>query len=201
MMPSANVSRETIARLKQYEETLIKWNPKINLVAKSTIGSFWERHIEDSLQLFERIPAATERLVDMGSGGGFPGLVIAISSTETTNPATTTLIESDHRKVAFLRTVLRESETQAKLVTGRIETVEPTAADVLTARALANLSQLLKYSERHLAPNGRCLFLKGKNWREEVRLAQEAWQFRWNAVESKTNPEAVLLEIGEISRV
>ncbi len=197
----SDVSRETMQRLETYAATLLKWNPKINLVSKSTIEDLWERHFEDSLQLVSHIKPDTRYLVDMGSGGGFPGLVISLVAEDTGTPARTTLIESDQRKSAFLRTVLRETSSKANILTGRIEEAPPQNADVVTARALADLSKLLSFADRHLAPNGTALFLKGKNWRKEIVEAEETWQFRWNAVESKTNPDAVLLEIGDIKRV
>ncbi|MBU2980327.1 16S rRNA (guanine(527)-N(7))-methyltransferase RsmG [Lentibacter algarum] len=200
MMPSTGVSRETIDQLKLYAALLKKWNPKINLVSRSTLDELWSRHIEDSLQLVSYLPNNTKHLVDMGSGGGFPGLVVAIAAKEALNPAKVTMIESDQRKAAFLRTVLRETDTQASLLVERVEKVPQQAADVITARALASLLQLFEYSERHLTPDGTCLFLKGKNWRQEINAAEEVWHFRWDAIESKTNPEAALLKIGEISR-
>ena len=196
-----NVSRETLGRLEIYAELLKKWNPKINLVSKTTLEELWERHIEDSLQLMAHVGSDTEHLVDMGSGGGFPGLVVSIAATEANNPKKTTLIESDQRKCAFMRTVLRETSTKANIITERIEKAVPQGADILTARALADLPKLLSFAERHLSRNGTALFLKGKNWREELEAAQETWQFRWNAIESKTNPDSVLLEIGELTRV
>ncbi len=106
---SLNVSRETYERLEIFADLLMKWNPRINLVAKSTIGSLWERHIRDSLQLLQLLDAPVPIWADLGSGGGFPGLVVAIVAAETGNPATTTLVESDQRKATFLRTVLRET--------------------------------------------------------------------------------------------
>ncbi len=196
-----NVSRETTERLEVYAETLRKWNPKINLVAKSTLDDLWDRHIADSLQLLARVKPSTQHLVDIGSGGGFPGLVVAIVAVELENPERTTLIESDQRKSAFLRTVLRETNARAEILNQRIEESPPQKADVLTARALADLTKLLGYADQHLASDGTALFLKGKSWREEIKAAQETWRFRWNAIESKTNAEAVLLEIGEITRV
>lgn len=195
-----SVSRETKQRLDIYAQLLEKWNPKINLVAKSTLQHMWERHFEDSLQLSRLIPAHTEKLLDIGSGGGFPGLVIAIAAIESGNPQFTTLMESDQRKCAFLRTVLRETAAQGKVVTERIETAEPQKADVITARALADLSQLLAFSKRHLKPEGTALFLKGRNWRKELEEAEQRWNFEWNALESSTEEGAVLLEIKGISR-
>ncbi|MCV2892594.1 16S rRNA (guanine(527)-N(7))-methyltransferase RsmG [Lentibacter sp. XHP0401] len=201
MSGAVNVSRETLERLEVYSETLKKWNPRINLVAKSTIDDLWNRHIVDSLQVLSHIPEQTHHLVDLGSGGGFPGLVIAIAATESGNPSKVTMIESDQRKSAFLRTVLRETATTAEIMTQRIEETPSQNAQVITARALADLSTLLGFAELHLAPDGKAIFLKGKNWRSELATAQEAWQFDWNEIQSETSDEAVLLEIKGIKRV
>lgn len=195
-----NVSRETSEKLKHYEATLRKWNPKINLVAKSTMDDLKTRHFEDSTQVFGRIPVKTRKLVDLGSGGGFPGLVIAIMAGEHGYPEQTTLIESDQRKSAFLRTVLRETGTQATVITERIEQAPPQDADVITARALTDLTGLLGHCERHLRPGGRAIFLKGRNWREEVEQAKIQWNFDLDTIQSLTEPDAVLLEIEGIER-
>lgn len=195
-----NVSRETTERLEHYASLLRKWNTKINLVAKSTIGDLWQRHIEDSLQLCKHIPDNTKHLVDIGSGGGFPGLVIAIESMVTGNPSSTTMIESDQRKCAFIRTVLRETDSKADVLSQRIEQVPPQNTDVITARALADLSSLFEYAERHLSSTGTALFLKGKNWRNEIEQAQNKWKFEWDAVESTTDSDAALLIIRGLSR-
>lgn len=195
-----NVSRETSEKLKHYEATLRKWNPKINLVAKSTMDDLKTRHFEDSAQVFGRIPVKTRKLVDLGSGGGFPGLVIAIMAGEHGYPEQTTLIESDQRKSAFLRTVLRETGTQATVTTERIEKAPPQDADVITARALTDLTGLLGHCERHLRPGGRAIFLKGRNWREEVEQAKIQWNFDLDTIQSLTEPDAVLLEIEGIER-
>lgn len=196
-----NVSRETLGKLKHYEATLRKWNPKINLVAKSTIADLQTRHFEDSSQVFQQIPERSRKLVDLGSGGGFPGLVIAILASEREYTSEIVLIESDQRKSAFLRTVLRETETKASVITDRIEHAPPQAADVITARALADLTGLLGHCERHLDPKGRALFLKGRNWRSEVEEARKQWNFELNTIQSLTEPDAVLLEIEGVERV
>ncbi|RFP90816.1 16S rRNA (guanine(527)-N(7))-methyltransferase RsmG [Rhodobacteraceae bacterium 63075] len=196
-----NVSRETSDKLEHYEATLRKWNPKINLVAKSTLADLRARHFEDSAQVFKRIPKETTRLVDLGSGGGFPGLVIAILAGERGYPLETVLIESDQRKSAFLRTVLREIETKATVITDRIEQAPPQNADIITARALADLPMLLAHCERHLNPEGRALFLKGRSWRSEVEDARKQWNFELDTIQSLTEPDAVLLEIEGAKRV
>ena len=196
-----SVSRETLAKLQVYADILIKWNPKINLVAKSTISDLWDRHIVDSLQIMRHIPESAQHIVDIGSGGGFPGLVLAIASAEAHPESLITMIESDQRKSAFLRTVLRETGVSATVLTERIEKAPAQSADVLTARALADLSMLLEFAEQHLKKEGTAFFLKGKNWRIELQKAQEVWQFDYEEVTSETNVEAVLLVIKGIERV
>ena len=198
---SLNVSRETFQRLEIFAKLLFKWNPRINLVAKSTINTLWERHIRDSLQLLQAIDGPVPLWADLGSGGGFPGLVIAIVAAETGNPTAVTLVESDQRKAIFLRTVLRETGVSANVIAERIEAVAPLRADILSARAVADLSTLLGFAERHLAPGGTCLFQKGKNWEAEVQSARASWQFSYDAIQSKTESEAVVLKIKELSRV
>lgn len=191
-----DVPRETLERLRVYVDLLAKWNSRINLVAPSTIEQAWSRHIEDSLQLSQASDAQT--WCDLGSGGGFPGLVVAIAHT---GPGfRMTLIESDHRKCAFLRTVIRETEAPATVLTNRIELAPPQSAEVVTARALAPLDQLLGFVERHLRPDGEALFLKGASWRQEVETAEKNWRFTYETQPSKTNPGSVILKIGECTR-
>jgi len=198
---SLGVSRETFDRLALFVALLEKWNPRINLVAKSTLPEVWDRHIRDSLQL-ARLPCRPiPHWADLGSGGGFPGLVIAIFAAETGNPAQTTLVESDQRKATFLRTVLRETEVSAQVLPQRIENISPLGADLVSARALADLTTLLGFAQRHLAPGGTCLFQKGKNWKSELQSAQEAWHFSYHAISSQTEPQAVVLKIEGLSRV
>lgn len=203
MIPSAetlNVSRETAEKLAHFADLLRKWNPRINLVARSTIDDLWTRHIVDSLQVLEQAPKDVPHWVDLGSGGGFPGLVAAICAQDF-GIAQVTLIESDQRKSAFLRTVLRETGSPGNVIAARIEAVEPQQATLLSARALADLTTLLGFVERHLSPGGVALFPKGKNWREEVQTARADWDFEYDAIPSKTDPQAVILKIEGLSRV
>lgn len=198
---SLNVSRETFERLEIFADLLVKWNPRINLVAKSTISTLWDRHIRDSLQLSRILEHTAPVWADLGSGGGFPGLVIAITAAETGNPGQTILVESDQRKATFLRTVVRETGIKATVIAQRIEEVEPLQADVLSARALSDLSTLLGFASGHLAAEGRCLFQKGKTWKSEVQSARSLWQFSYDAIPSETDSEAVVLNIKGLSRV
>lgn len=196
-----DVSRETMGRLEIYSSLLVKWNPRINLVSKQTIPDIWERHFVDSAQIYSLAPKGFTNWVDIGSGGGFPGLVCAIIATELDPSAMFTLVESDARKSVFLRTVIRETGANAKVISDRIEKIPPLRAQVLSARALADLDTLLSFSERHLQESGTALFPKGVNWEKELKIASRAWLFDWEATKSKTESGAVVLRIGGISRV
>lgn len=201
ILADLNVSRETSDRLKKLADLLTKWNPRINLVSKSTISDLWTRHILDSAQIFHLAPPNTSHWVDIGSGGGFPGLVVALMMDEPGAPQKVTLIESDQRKCAFLRTVLRETGANATVLTARIEQADPQNASVLSARALADLPHLFDFAERHLAQGGTALFQKGATWEKEVAAAKESWSFQADVIQSKTEPQAVILKVGELERV
>jgi len=194
-----NVSRETFERLERYVDLLAQWSPKINLVSKASLAEVWVRHIEDSIQVYRCAPAA-RTWVDLGSGGGFPGLVVAILVAQDAPDCTVHLVESDQRKCAFLRTVLRDLGVPAKVHARRIEDVPPLSADVLSARALAPLSRLLQYAALHLAPSGTAVFPKGETWRAELLAAQEEWKFDVERRTSITDDRAVILKITGVSR-
>lgn len=196
-----NVSRETMERLRIYAELLKKWNPKINLVSKQTIDALWQRHFLDSLQIYDLAENFPKSWVDMGVGGGFPGLVIGICAHENNPSMKLTLIESDQRKSAFLRTVIRETGISAKVISERIETVPPLHADVVSARALADLNTLLGFSERHMARDGLSLYPKGNNWRKELEAAEKNWLFSCECTTSLTDNASVIMKIKGISRV
>lgn len=195
-----NVSRETLDDLTSFHDLLLKWNSKINLVSKSSIDHLWKRHIWDSAQLVE-FQSDGQNWVDLGSGGGFPALVIAIFAKRNSPDRHITLVESDVRKGAFLRTVIRELSLNAKVITKRVEACPRLKADVMTARALTELTGLLAFAERHLKPDGTALFLKGETWEKEVQSARESWSFTLEAHKSKTNDAAAILEIKDIQRV
>jgi 16S rRNA (guanine527-N7)-methyltransferase len=200
MLESSDVSRETMERLAAYHDHVVKWTSRINLVSNHSIPDLWERHIWDSAQIVGF--CKTARLwVDVGSGGGFPGLVVAILAKEQMPDRETVLIESDVRKSTFLRTVIRDLDLNARVIIARIEDAPPQNAEVISARALADLAQLLSYAERHLAPGGTCLLMKGESWEKEVQKASQSWSFDLRAHRSKTNSKAAILEIKDISRV
>ncbi len=136
---------------------------------------------------------------DFGSGGGFPGLVVAIAG-HGSDGFRMTLVESDQRKAAFLRTVLREVGVSADVLVERIESLGPLGADVITARALASLDQLFSYSLRHSHKGTVCLFHKGGNWKAEVDEAEQRWQFDYDFVPSRTNADSVILKVRNLAR-
>lgn len=192
------VSHETKARIEAYYDLLIKWQPAINLVAPSTLDSAWTRHFADSAQCAQYIPHHTKILADLGSGGGFPGLIIAMMRPE----IEVHLIESDERKAEFLRTVSRETKTPVIVHADRlvriIDSIEP---DIVTARALADLRKLLIYIEpwTQRIPNFSALFMKGAKAQEEIKAAQKSYKFELERFPSLTEPSAQILRISKIS--
>lgn len=194
-----NVSRETIQDLEVFAILVAKWTPKINLIAKGSVADIWGRHVIDSVQLYQYAPKTYEKWVDLGSGGGFPGIVMAIIAKEKHPKAQFTLIESDQRKAVFLRTAARELGLSVTVIAERIENTAPQTADVVSARALASLSSLLPLAHRHMCDGGICLLHKGKQAAQEVADAQEDWSFDLEDHASFTDPEARLLVIQRIS--
>jgi 16S rRNA (guanine527-N7)-methyltransferase len=199
--PGLDVSRETAERLAEYAALLRAWNPKINLVSRQTLVDLETRHFADSAQLLELAPPEATTWADLGSGGGFPGLVVAILAAEVRPALRVTLVESDQRKAVFLRTVAQRAGVPVTVLADRIEAIPPLGADVISARALAPLASLLDYASRHLAPSGTALLPKGANWRAEVDEALERWRFRCENLPSATSPGGAILRIGEIHRV
>lgn len=195
-----DVSRETMDLLRRYQALVEKWNPTINLVSKRDLPLVWSRHILDSLQVPKTI-GSYDSWLDVGSGGGFPGIVVAICALATNPDANHVLIESDLRKCTFLRTVIRELGLKATVINDRIETVEPIGADVVSARALARLDVLCGFASHHLKAGGKAIFLKGKSAQEEIEQAKLNWNFKLMQVPSTTEQEASLLVLEEIERV
>ncbi|TVQ01243.1 MAG: 16S rRNA (guanine(527)-N(7))-methyltransferase RsmG [Roseinatronobacter sp.] len=196
-----DVSRETYDTLQNYVALLHKWNAHINLVAASTLPDFWDRHVLDSAQLFTHAPATTRHWVDLGSGGGLPGLVCASLAKQFLPQCKFTLVESDARKAAFLTTAIRDLELNARVLVARTEAAPPQNADIVSARALAPLPQLLDWVTRHIAKDGVALLPKGKNYAEELAVARREWQFSEAVIESQTDPLARLLILKDIKRV
>lgn len=185
-----NVSRETIDKFRAYLTLLEKWQARINLVANSTLAEAWQRHILDSGQLAAFYPSQTKNIMDVGSGAGFPGLVLAIMGGVTVD-----LVESDQRKAVFLSTVIRELDLPAKVHNQRIETLPQLFPDVITARALAPVPKLLKLIENQLSPESVCLFLKGAAVQDELTNLQTYSTMDATTHPSLSGPTGVVLEL------
>ena len=198
---SMDVSRETFQRLSHYVALIEKWNRAINLVSKSTVPQIWDRHIRDSLQLSSYLDAAQRRWADLGSGGGLPGLVVAIVAKELFPALQFDLVEVDQRKSVFLRQATRDLDPNVTAHTTKIEDAPPPCADVLSARALAPLSMLCAYAQRHLKSDGLCLFPKGAQFDAEIAEARKHWSFSLEQATSKTEPQAKLLILRAIEHV
>jgi len=190
------VSRETLDRLRSYAAMLERWNRSINLVADSTLDDLWRRHFLDSAQLVPLIPSSARILVDLGSGAGFPGLVIAAMTDIDVH-----LVERDGRKSVFLREAMRVAGIDATLHRESAETVELPPTDVVTARAFAPLVEICGIAHRILRPNGLALLLKGRNVEEELTLARKKWKIRVDSMASQSDPSGVILIIGGLSPV
>ena len=200
-LPGLDVSRETQEKLEHLVTLLAKWSPRINLVSRTTLEDSWTRHILDSAQVFSVPEVHSGHWADFGSGGGFPGLVVAILAQELAPDLKVTLVESDQRKSVFLRTALRETKVDAQILSERIEKVSPLQADVISARALADLTVLLTFADRHMSKTGRAVFPKGANWKKELEAARESWKFDCAERKSITDPNAVVLSIGALTHV
>lgn len=190
---SFDVSRETWEKFSLYVELLKKWQRKINLISPNTVNNIWIRHVLDSAQLQHFIPHNDKKIVDIGSGAGFPALVLSMMGYNNI-----VMIESDHRKCSFLRAVLRQCDLSSKVICSRIEDVNIQDVDIVTARALSSLDKLLEYSFPLLSSDGFCLFLKGEKASEEIIEARENWVFSAKAFESVTSKNAQILQIAKI---
>jgi 16S rRNA (guanine527-N7)-methyltransferase len=191
------VSRETLERLKTYEAELLRWQPAVNLVAPATLGSIWHRHFADSAQLMPLLPAGASNLVDLGTGGGFPGLVLAIMGAET--GLRVTLVEADRRKSAFLGQVARAVGIAVDIVVSRIESIETQTRigqpDVITARALAPFGRLVGWSLPLFGADTTGVFLKGRDAARELEDARKSWDFEAQLVASVTDNDASIVVV------
>ena len=193
-----NVSRETLQRLETYAGLLVKWQAKINLVGPATLPDLWRRHFLDSAQLLPLLPAAIGTLADLGSGAGFPGLVLAIMTDWRVH-----LLDSDQRKCAFLRQVALDCGVVDRVTIHpeRIEQVPGiVVADVVTARACAPLGELLELAEPFIGEKGTGVFLKGAQAEEELTQAQRRWTMRLDRRDSISDPAGKLLIVSQLKR-
>jgi 16S rRNA (guanine527-N7)-methyltransferase len=188
-----SVSRETQERLGIFVALLLRWQRTINLISPRDVELIWTRHIADSLQLVPLIPPGMDRAIDLGSGAGLPGLVLAIAT-----GIPFELVEADHRKAAFLREAARLTVAPAIVHAKRIEAAAIVPARLITARALAPLDTLLRWASPLLAFGGVCLFPKGRSMEDELTAAATQWHMHILRKPSRTDPSATILRISEI---
>lgn len=199
---AADVSRETLAQLVVYKELLDKWGARINLVGRDTLADCWQRHFLDSAQLLPLLPRGKRVLYDLGSGAGFPGLVLAILAPR----LEVHLVESDKRKAAFLAEVSRATgrARQVTIHATRVKSLPERArgtAEIVTARALAELDALLDLAAPLLAPGGVCLFPKGAQAERELTVAAKHWKMRVERLPSRTDSQGTIFRISDLVRI
>jgi 16S rRNA (guanine527-N7)-methyltransferase len=190
-----DVSRETSARLQAYLDLLARWQRTINLVGAASLDDPWRRHVLDSAQLWRHWPGGARVGVDLGSGGGLPGLVLAIMGAPEMH-----LIESDKRKAAFLREAARAAGVAVQVHACRIEAAPAIAADVVSARALAPLAELLPLAQRFIGDRTVCLFLKGRQAEAELTAARRRWTMRVELHPSLSAGDGRVLRLSEVRR-
>jgi 16S rRNA (guanine527-N7)-methyltransferase len=189
------VSRETLARLEAYADLLTRWSARINLVGGDTLPDLWRRHFLDSAQLRRLVPDSSRSLIDLGSGAGFPGLVLAILGVPGIE-----LVEADTRKSAFLREAARVTSAEVMIRPCRIRAVPPHPVDVVTARACAPLPRLLDFARPFLTPQTVCVFPKGERFAEELTLAREGWTMQVSVEQSLSDRRGVILRLEQVVR-
>ncbi len=196
---ATNVSRETLARLKAFVGLLGEWNSRHNLVSPKSLAEVWERHIWDSAQLAPLVPPGARRLVDIGSGAGFPGLVLALLL----EPAgvRVVLYEATRKKCDFLAEAAARTGLSVEVRNARAEECAPEPFDVVTARACAPLTRLLSYARPFLSPTTLCLFLKGQTVGAELTEARKSWRMIVTEHPSRSHPSGVILALREVRHV
>lgn len=198
------VSRESLPALETYVDLLRHWQNRINLIGPATVPHIWHRHIADSLQLLSHIPPPARTVLDLGSGAGLPGLPIAICAA-VTRDLTVHLVEARSKKAAFLREAVRVTGAPCVVHEGRIESLDSAAlqtnVDIITARALAPLAELLEYARKPLDKGALCLFLKGREVEAELTEAGKYWIIAAERTPSLTDAAACILKIKEANRV
>jgi 16S rRNA (guanine527-N7)-methyltransferase len=191
-----DISPEQLEKFKAYTALLIEWNVRINLISEASLEHIWIRHFLDCAQLVPLIPKNEVSIADVGSGAGFPGLVLGILGVKNI-----TLIERDTRKAAFLRTALVKLGIKAEILNLDSTAVPNQSFDVLTARALAELGELLEITEKIRKPSTVCLFLKGKNLDAEIANAQKSWDMEIRRMKSLTDADGTIVRVTNIKRL
>ena len=195
---SLKVSRETLNGFYEYETLLSKWNEKINLVSKNTLVDIWERHFLDSGQIIKHVEASGKRWVDVGTGAGFPGLVVALLLRDRKIDCDLVLVEKNPKKSFFLKEVIRKLNLSVEVVNNNIDTLEPLNADILTARAFSELNNLIEIAFCHRKKEGICLFLKGGNYRGELDKTLNYWFFDYDILDSLSSSSGKIIRVKKI---
>ena len=193
-----NVSRETFDFFCEFESLLSKWNKKINLVSKNSLRDIWERHFLDSGQIINHVEASGKRWVDLGSGAGFPGLVVALLLRDRKIDCDIILVEKNMKKVFFLKEVVRKLYLNVKVLNKNIRTIETLNADILSARAFSELNELIEIAYHHQKEEGICLFLKGENYRYELDKTLNYWFFDYDVFDSHSNSSGNIIRVKNI---
>jgi 16S rRNA (guanine527-N7)-methyltransferase len=191
------LKNEKFDRLVVYIDLLKKWQKSINLVGKNSLFDVWRRHVLDSAQLSKFITPKTMIIADIGTGAGFPGMVLAILLEKEDREFH--LIESNERKCAFLREVNLATQAGVFIHNKRIEDINALSVDLVVSRAVASVDKLLQYSSFILKKDGKCIFLKGKKWKEELTQAQLKWNIKENIIQSLSDSTGKILKLEEIS--
>lgn len=189
-----NVSRETLKDFEHWQATLLKWNRRINLVSAAALTDFWRRHALDSWQIWPSVPENTERMLDLGSGAGFPGLAMAIKC-KAQGRGHVTLVESSGKKANFLKAVIRELGLPANVISERAEDIAARPFDVITARAFAPMPELLTYAQPFWQKSTTGLFLKGQSVQEELTKASEMWDYHVTVTPSRSDSTGQIVKI------
>ncbi len=190
-----SVPRETMDQLICYSDLLVKWQKSINLVSDTTIDDMWCRHFYDSAQLIDLIEKGKGSLniLDVGSGAGFPGLVLSVLGAGKVH-----LIESNRKKCAFMKQVIQKTGIDAIVHNERVEKISNSSIDLITSRACADLDKLLSLTANLITPKTECLFLKGEKAEEEIKHASKKWDFKVKKIQSKSEESGIILKLSEI---
>ena len=190
-----NVSYETFDKLCLYYDLLIKWQNKINLISSDTIDHIWERHFLDSAQLINYLPEPNGNIIDIGSGAGFPGMILAVMGIPNIH-----LIESDGKKISFLREVARITNSNVTIHHDRVEDINIENCKIILSRAVTDLTQLLNLIEKNVSHETISLFHKGKNYSNELEEAKNNWSFEHQIFPSITGHNGVIIKLSHIKR-
>ncbi|MDA0260578.1 MAG: 16S rRNA (guanine(527)-N(7))-methyltransferase RsmG [Proteobacteria bacterium] len=191
-----NVSRETIERFEIYAELLLKWQNSVGLVGRSTLADLWRRHMLDSAQIVQHALPLSRSWLDIGSGAGFPGIVVAIMGGEDVH-----LVEANTRKCEFLREVCRQTGISAIIHQSRMENLDPWPVDVITSRACASVRRLVELSYPFMSSSTTCLFLKGQDVEGELTEATKYWNMSVKRTPSVSDSRGTVLRLTEVSHV